>query len=643
MMKARMRRVWCVLVFYLLALLSTSALISFDQTSNENADDWTLKPPMEPDIENDVLPEEDYNEYSAGCGRARSFSGHEELESYMSSTAQIRWSWARYQTLTLPSSPPDLSPSDYSTTNIQVEGVDEPDAVKTDGNYLYMISSNEVVILKAYPAEEVVVLSRIKAEYVAKEIFVSGSNLVLFEIFNGTHIRIYDISSKSAPRLTQSIHLSGMYFDSRLIDDNIYVVVTQRAGYYDYYDNATVISLPEIENNGLTKTVEASEVCCFDEPAPFYEFTMIASINLREKTLGYRVYLTDGAQELYVSKKNIYIVSKDYMRFHPDFGESRTEVSVIHRISINDGEIEYIGKGSVPGKVLNQFSMDEYEGYFRIATTEGDFWRTGSDALNNLYVLDGAMEVVGKLEGLAPGEKIYSARFIGERCYLVTFKKVDPFFVIDLSEPEFPIVLGELKIPGYSDYLHPYDENHIIGLGRDTIDMGDFAWFQGVKLSLFDVTNVANPIEVSQYVIGDRGTTSPALRNHKAFLFSGSKNLLILPILLAEIDEDDYPEGVPPNQRGDYVWQGAFVFSLTLTDGFELRGRITHFDAGEDSQMCRRIDGWGVHYYYPGPNDQRNACIIRSLYIEDAIYTISEKMVKINSMNDLAEIKRIEL
>jgi uncharacterized secreted protein with C-terminal beta-propeller domain len=277
--------------------------------------------------------------------------------------------------------------------------------------------------------------------------------------------------------------------------------------------------------------------------------------------------------------------------------------------------------------------MDENGDYFRVATSE-------SYKQTNVYVLDEDLEVVGSLEGLAPNERMYSARFVGDRCYLVTFKKVDPFFVIDLSDPESPTVLGELKIPGYSDYLHPYDENHIIGLGIDAYDMGTFAWFQGVKLSLFDVTDLENPKEISKYNIGDRGTTSPAQHDHKAFMFSKSKDLLIIPISLFEIDERDYPNGVPPNAYGKFVWQGAYVFSLTLEDGFKLKGRITHSAHGQENGNC--YQGWGMWWFDDGIVF-KSTCVLRSLYIEDWIYTISEGMVKVNKMDSLAEIKAIEL
>jgi uncharacterized secreted protein with C-terminal beta-propeller domain len=242
--------------------------------------------------------------------------------------------------------------------------------------------------------------------------------------------------------------------------------------------------------------------------------------------------------------------------------------------------------------------------------------------LNHLYVLDEGMNIVGKLEDLAKGESIYSARFIGNRAYLVTFVRIDPLFVIDLSDPANPKVLGELKIPGVSDYLHPYDENHIIGVGKSTGEVEPAGWarFKGVKLSLFDVSDVSNPKEVAKYEIGERGTDSEALRDHKAFLFSKSKNLLVIPVMLVEkTDEQSYWQ---PN------WQGAYVFSLTLQDGFTLKGRITHADAAASEER----------YYYYGPYS-----VTRSLYMDDVLYTISGTLVKANNLNDMSEISKVNL
>jgi uncharacterized secreted protein with C-terminal beta-propeller domain len=243
-----------------------------------------------------------------------------------------------------------------------------------------------------------------------------------------------------------------------------------------------------------------------------------------------------------------------------------------------------------------------------------------------VYVLDMNLTVVGRLENLAPGENFHSARFMGNRCYLVTFKKTDPLFVIDLSNATNPQVLGELKIPGYSDYLHPYDETHLIGVGKNTVEAeeGDFAWYQGIKISLFDVSNVTNPVQDATYVIGDRGSDTPVLSDPKVFLFDRSRKLLAIPVMVAKIDESKYPSPVPPYAYGDPVWQGAYVFDISLYNNLTLEGRITHMDNGMSI------------------ND-RGYWITRSLYIENVLYTVSDRMIKMNKLEDMSLIGQVTL
>jgi len=310
-----------------------------------------------------------------------------------------------------------------------------------------------------------------------------------------------------------------------------------------------------------------------------------------------------------------------------------SEKTAIHRIHIEDGTIKYEASGQVPGHVLNQFSMDEHNGYFRIATTTGEVWGWGqSTSKNHVYILDMNLNITGRLEDLAHGEKIYSARFMGDRGYLVTFKKIDPLFMLDLSDPHEPRVLGQLKITGYSDYLHPYDETHIIGVGKETVEAeeGNFAWYQGLKISLFDVSDVEAPKEVAKYEIGDRGTDSPILRDHKAFLFDKSKNLLVIPVTVAEIDPAKYPGGVSPNAYGDFVWDGAYVFRISLEEGLVFRGGVTHLDS--EAELLKS----GYWYYSP-------YSVKRSLYIGDVLYTISDRKIKMNSLLDLSEINELNL
>jgi uncharacterized secreted protein with C-terminal beta-propeller domain len=215
---------------------------------------------------------------------------------------------------------------------------------------------------------------------------------------------------------------------------------------------------------------------------------------------------------------------------------------------------------------------------------------------------------------------------------MVTFKKVDPLFVIDLSDPTNPEVLGKLKIPGYSDYLHPFDEDHIIGIGKETVEAeesrGDFAWYQGVKMALFDVSDVENPIELHKVVIGDRGTDSAVLNDHKAFLFDRERELLVLPILLAEIQGD--PEDLEDWSSGDYVYQGAYVYNLNIDDGFDLRGRITHYD---DEEIFKKS---GYYFYGSSYN------VMRSLFIDQGLYTLSRNRLKINDLSSLEELASLD-
>jgi hypothetical protein len=277
--------------------------------------------------------------------------------------------------------------------------------------------------------------------------------------------------------------------------------------------------------------------------------------------------------------------------------------------------------------------MDEHEGYFRVALTSGNMWASGNaGSKNNVYVLDESLAIAGKLEGLAPGEKIYSVRFMGDRAYLVTFRNVDPLFVVDLSRPTAPVVLGQLKIPGYSDYLHPYDENHIIGFGKETVEvpskgMGPdetMAFYQGMKIAMFDVTDVAQPKELFKEVIGDRGTGSELLHNHKALLFSKAKGLMAFPVELYEIKNKDAIKPGEMPAYGEFVYQGAYVYGIDLASGFDLKGRISHL-TDED---LKKSGQYGYDY---------NKTVRRILYSGDTLYTLSDSMLKANGISDLNE------
>ncbi len=297
--------------------------------------------------------------------------------------------------------------------------------------------------------------------------------------------------------------------------------------------------------------------------------------------------------------------------------EADQSTTVVHKIAINGGMITYIAKGEVPGTLDNQFSMDEYNNNLRLATTSSVYTQSGQYTYNNVFVLDGKMTTIGSLTHIAEQESIYSTRFIGDRLYMVTFRRIDPFFVIDLSSPENPKVLGQLKIPGYSDYLHPYDATHIIGIGKETTtnDWGGVST-SGIKLALFDVSDVTNPKQLDKVQIGDAGSDSAALTDHHAFLFDKAKNLLVIPVravTAAPVTIGTYYTGQ------QQIWYGAYVFGLTPQTGFTLRGTVQH-GTGDNG------------YYYYGSSTSE---VKRSLYIGNVLYTMSSKQIKANSLDDL--------
>jgi uncharacterized secreted protein with C-terminal beta-propeller domain len=292
--------------------------------------------------------------------------------------------------------------------------------------------------------------------------------------------------------------------------------------------------------------------------------------------------------------------------------------------------------------------MDEYNGYFRVATN----W-DNTTQMNNVYVLNSNLSIVGKLEGLAQNENLYAVRFMGDRGYLVTFHQTDPFFVLDLSNPEAPKVAGELKIPGYSSYLQPYDANHVIGLGVET-NINSGMESNTLKLSLFDVTDINNPTEVANYIVEGNYTSSTALNDPKAFLFDLQKQLLVIPVSINNYyynivtgDNTGSSKVIPPlapapqpgvivgNTNTEY-WQGAYVFNLSVNGGFTLKGTVTHLNSTLLDSQGFMTDSSA---YYSSQNDW----ITRSLYIGNTLYTISNSEVQLNSLTDLTEIGQISL
>lgn len=549
----------------------------------------------------------------------------------------------------------------YSTTNVQVQGVDEADMVKTDGEYIYQVNNQRIIIGKAYPAKEMALVKTIDLSsqpFAPRELYLDDKFLVVigatehyypmpfirgdsvkiapdimppYSYRNTVKAMIYDIADKSNIKLVREVELDGYYVSSRKIGSALYLVANKYINYYRLDEGKDLDKPVYRDTAGKEDFVEIDfEKIRYFPGSIEANYLLVAGLDLEKpnKQVEVSSFLGSG-QNIYASLHNLYVAVTQY-----DFSDKARAAShstQVYKFSLDEGRVDYQSKGKVPGLLLNQFSMDEHKGYFRVATTTGDVWRSDEHtSKNNVYILDEGLGMVGKIEDIAPGETIYSVRFMGDRGYMVTFKTVDPLFVIDLQNPEKPSILGALKIPGYSDYLHPYDENHLIGFGKDAVEVDGMAYYLGMKMAIFDVSDVNNPKEKFVEMIGDRGTESEILRNHKALLFSREKNLLALPITVMEVKgTQNYGyKGIPP--YGEFAFQGAYVYHIDLKTGFNLKGRITHL-TGDDYQKAGR-------YWYDS-----NKNVERILYIGDTLYTLSNKLWKAHGIDKLDERNSLEI
>lgn len=527
----------------------------------------------------------------------------------------------------------DDSSGNHSTTNTQVEGVDEADVIKTDGTYIYQVNDQSIIVSHAYPADEMKVVSTLdftNEHFSPREIYIDDKHMV---VIGFTKALVYDITDKANVTLLREAELEGNYVSSRKIDSNLYFTTNSYIDTYHIMNEKT-----EVPNPSYLDSIQGDDYIQigYDKIQYFPDslepnYLMIGGINLDnlKQQMTVSTFLGSG-ENIYASTKNLYISITEY----------ETEVnSTIYKFSLDKGNITYTSKGTVPGRILNQFSMHEHQGHFRIATTTGEMWQTDENtSKNNIFILDNELNLTGKVENIAPGERIYSVRFMGDRGYMVTFRTVDPLFVLDLKDPRAPKILGELKIPGFSNYLHPYDENHLIGFGKDALEVTINDWqgkpmataFElGMKISLFDVSDVENPVEKFTETIGDRGTYSELLNNHKALLFSKDQNLLAFPITVMEVKGNKLDrEGRP--HYGEFAFQGALIYELDLENGFNLQGTISHLT---EKEMQRAQNYW---YDF----DQH---INRILYIGDTLYTSSRGMLKASERKTLKELNTLKL
>lgn len=610
-------------------------------------------------------------------------------ETQMDSTTAM--SEAKSTESSVPTADSSAGASEYSSTNIQVQGVDESDVVKTDGTYIYQVIDQKVVITRSYPADQMTIVSTLpftNSGFAPMELYVEDDQLIVIGSSNSNSLNktdeipmieqkrmmtypsepmvymtkaiIYDISDKSAPKQAREVEIEGNYLSSRKIGSSLYLISNKYMDYYYIMNEQAELPAPMFKDSTTSdKMVPIS----YDDMRYFPEsiepnYMLVGGVNLDDHSqpMDVKAYLGSG-QNVYASTEHLYVAVTQYEDIpeqpaadvKPSLDGStvdmimprympQTTKTAVFKFALSAGSVIYMAEGNVPGTILNQFSMDEHKGNFRIATSSGEMWRTDEfTSKNNLYVLNESLDTIGKIENIAPGERIYSVRFMGDRAYMVTFKSVDPLFVIDVADPTNPNILGALKIPGYSDYLHPYDENHIIGFGKDTIEQSNkdengnivntTAYYLGMKVAMFDVTDVTNPKELHTLKIGDRGTNSELLYNHKALLFSKAKNLMAFPVELYEVQPVADSTSL---DYGQFTYQGAYVYSMDIANGFTLKGKITHISDDELSKAGQ--------YWYDGDKNVR-----RILYMDDTLYTLSNSMIKAHTISDLQSVGSLNI
>lgn len=589
---------------------------------------------------------------------------------------------------------------EYSETNVQVVGVDEADLVKTDGNLMFVLSGKDIVVVDAWPADQMHEVGRIALKADASGFFRTENRVVALSYVNRyqfeeqtqpeepsgpyydygyyryepmTLVTVIDVTTPEAPVVLDETLFEGNMLDSRRIANKLYLV-QQDYGYIwnngiqywpqvdlygasddkinqvfqelaatnqQYIDSLTLADvLPQyfkLGSDGLIdpNSAQAMTACtALYYPTAFSGTGLITAVTVdfssSNSILGSSVLGDWGT--LYVSTQALYVAATNWSWFWwwSEDEEQPEIITQIHKFTFDsqNGAAIYQASGTAPGYVLNQFSMDEFEGNLRVATTRPDWgwWDDENKSESYVTVLKqegNLLTQLGQVGGLGMGETIQSVRFVGSRGYVVTFRQTDPLYVLDLSQPATPVVAGELKIPGFSSYIHPMEGTHLLTIGRDGDEEGNTF---GVSFQIFDVTDAANPVLASKTTLGeddgwDSYTWSDAMWDHHAFVYFASKKMLAIPISGWNWDE----------QGGSGYSNYLQLLHVDLNEGVTPFGTISHADLLGDlpepsSEYCWYDMSWIL-------NDRVQ--IRRGVFMDDFIYSISRGAVKVHDLRDL--------
>ncbi len=420
-----------------------------------------------------------------------------------------------------------LNKQEFTNTNVQVAGVDEGDVIKTDGNYIYtcLTYDNKVDIVKADNGKlskmsEIIYKDNNEEVKWLSDMYISGDNMIVIGCVTHydnnirksyacidslgyeettTFVDVYDISDRKNPVKKYTRKQDGYYISSRINNNYLYVF----SDYYSYKD------IPRVED----KMIECNDICITESPDS-NNFLVMAAYEITQGTVCNEKSVLCGNERFYVTGESIYIVSETYKYKR----KKSYYTTKIFKAEYANGNIDIVAKTSIPGHIDSQFSLDEYNSYLRLVITEENKKKTE----NALYVLDGNLNVVGSIESIAEDERIYSARFYGNYAYFVTYREIDPLFAVDLSDPYNPVIKSKLKVPGFSDYLQRYDENHLFGIGYLVDEKtGD----QKLKISMYDISNPEDVTEIDSILV-DNMDYSKATEDHKALIIDEERGLI---------------------------------------------------------------------------------------------------------------------
>lgn len=577
-------------------------------------------------------------------------------------------------------SPPTPTP-EHSETNNQVVGVDEADIVKTDGNYVYLIIGGRVRILASWPAEQTKQLAELTVSGTPLKLFQHGDRLLVYSAAgNGTEkectygyscaptgdgrpltISVFDIADRQKPRLVRTLTTSSSLLAARRVGTAVHTVVTastgQPFGYlsshadidvcsasgqeiFDAYKNLLDANVKKILQAtpsdvvpSLVDTVHGARGQTSQNASPLVDcagflqgalgssdqLTSVVSLAIDNEQPAVAATIFTRPGFVFASQASLYLAVPEQAGTWGWYDMESQEATALHKFELGNTPptVSYQASGLVKGRPLYQFSMDEQQGMLRIATTTGHLYGGAHNTVSVLEQQGPTLAVIGQLDNLAPGEDIRAVRFDGPKGYVVTFKKTDPLFVIDLSQPSAPKLLGELKIPGFSTYMQRMDENHLLTIGYDADDQGSFAWFTGVLLQIFDVTDPTHPLLEHKQVIGTRGSSSEALTNHLAFTYYAPKNLLSIPMTICENSAGGGNYGM------DLTFSGLLVYDTTVQSGFSLHGRVAYpLNSGYD------CGNWWT---------DASSQVKRSLIIDDYVLSLTDTQLKVNHLSDLGK------